>query len=83
MKKSVMSVEAMVEMYLNYGLEEETWNMMWNMAVHGLISHDNWVKFFEKCKSWTFDDSRNNIVDGITGEVLYTYDENGNLKKVA
>ena len=83
MKKSVMSVEAMVDMYVTYGLEDETWDMMYHMVNHGLISRENWLKFFEKCKSWEFDDSGNNIVDGITGEVLYTYDENGNLKKVA
>lgn len=82
MKKSVMSVEAMVDMYVTYGLEDETWDMMYHMVNHGLISRENWEKFYEKCKGWSFDEEVNGIVDGETETVIYLYDDNGNLHKM-
>ena len=76
-----MSVKRMVDLYLNYGLDNDTWSMLWEMANHGLISRENWIKFFEKCKDWEMDDDGNAVING-NGEVLYRYDGNGNLVKV-
>ena len=83
MKKSVMSVEAMVDMYLTYGVEEETWEMLYRMANHGLISRENWTKFYETCKGWAVSEDGNSIVDTDTGKTLYEYNEIGDLVKVA
>ena len=82
MKKSVMSVRAMIDMYVEYGLEEDTWNMMYEMAFHGLISRENWSKFYETCRGWTFDEEINGIYDSKTDTVVYLYDANGNLHKM-
>lgn len=82
-KKSVISVDAMIDLYLNYGIEEDTWNMLHKMACHDLISRDNWIKFFETCKDWTWSEDGNSIIEGSTGKILYYYDENGNIKKTA
>ena len=76
----MMSVKRMIDLYLTYGLDERTWNMLYNMACHDLISRVNWSKFFETCKGWQFSDSGNEIIDG-DGTILYYYDDNGNLVK--
>ena len=84
-----MSVKKMIEMYVNYGLSDETWDMMYQMSIHGLISRENWVKFFDTCKDWTWSDDEkdfingNNVIVNGDGKVLYFYDENGNMKKAA
>ena len=83
MKKSVMSVEAMVDMYLTYGVEEETWEMLYRMTNHGLISRENWMKFYETCKGWAFSEEVNGIVDTDTEKTVYVYNEIGDLVKVA
>lgn len=49
MKKSVMSVKSMIETYVNYGLDSTTWEMLYNMTCHNLISHDDWMKFANTC----------------------------------
>ena len=82
MKKSVMSVKAMIDMYVEYGLDESTWDMLRNMSYHGLISNENWHEFFETCRGWTFDEEVNGIVDSETETVIYLYDGNGNLHKM-
>ena len=78
----MLSVKKMIEMYLNYGLADETWDMMYNMTLHGLISQENWKKFFEKCKDWYIDEETNSVKNG-ENKILYSYDENGFLQKVA
>ena len=79
--KSMMSVKAMVELYLLHSLDEHTWNMLLQMSQHELISYENWKKFYETCKDWVFDESGDNVVDA-EGNKLYHYDENGFLVKV-
>lgn len=48
----MMSVKKMVETYVQFECAEETWNMLYMMCCHGLISDDNWRKFSDKCKGW-------------------------------
>ena len=78
----MMSVKKMIELYVTYELSNETWNMMREMTYHGLISRDNWDKFFNRCKDWCMNDELSAIVDG-NGKVLYQRDGQGFLKKVA
>lgn len=78
----MMSVKKMVELYVSYDLNEDTWHMMWEMSVHGLISRDNWTKFFEKCKGWTMSEDGQTILDE-REHVIYKRDVNGFLIKVA
>lgn len=79
----MMSVKKMVDLYVTYGLDETTWDMLQQMSIHGLISSDNWRKFYNKCKGWYFDEEVNGIVDAGTQIVVYLYDDKGNLHKVA
>lgn len=83
----MMSVKKMVDLYVSFGLYEETWRMLFSMTSHGLISYDNWIKFYNKCHSWTWCDDeeklvngQNTIIDG-DGNLIYYYDENGCLVK--
>lgn len=78
-----MSVEAMVDMYLTYGVEEETWEMLYRMTNHGLISRENWTKFYETCKGWVVSEDGNSIIDTDTEKTIYEYNERGDLVKVA
>ena len=60
-----MSVKKMVQLYLSFGLDEETWHMLWQMTNHGLISSDKWSKFCEICCDWHLDDETGeHVVDG-------------------
>lgn len=77
-----MSVKKMVELYVTYELSEETWSMMYQMRCHGLISYENWVKFYEKCKAWHITDDGQSIEDE-NGKIIYTRDANGFLVKAA
>jgi len=78
MKKSLMSVKEMKALYLRYDISSETWDMMYEMACHGLISSENWGKFFSQCKGLEFSEKDNSIVDE-AGKVVYVYDEKGYL----
>ena len=79
----MMSVKKMVDLYVEYGVSEDTWKMMYEMTCHNLISRDNWTKFFNKCKGWYLNEETNTIDDSETGKTVYVYDDNGNLRKVA
>ena len=79
----MMSVKKMVDLYVSYGLDTNTWEMLRNMRNHNLISYENWEKFYNKCKGWYFDEEVNGIVDADTQIVVYLYDDKGNLHKVA
>ncbi len=81
-EENKMSVKKMIELYVAYELSDDTWNMLREMSYHGLISRDNWNKFFDKCKSWTFTEDQQSIEDG-NGKILYTRDEQGFMEKVA
>ena len=50
--RSVLSVRNMIDMYVCYGLEEETWDMLYNMTLHGLIDAENWKNFYNICAGW-------------------------------
>lgn len=75
----MMSVKRMIDLYVEYGVDEDTWNMLYEMTIHGLISRDNWAKFFDICHSWVIDD--NAIRDG-DGLMVYRLDEKGYWHKV-
>lgn len=76
----MMSVKKMIELYVSYELCEETWDMLYKMAMHGLISRDNWTKFWETCKGWSLDEDGRHIIDG-DEKVVYKRDGNGFLVK--
>lgn len=75
----MMSVKRMIDLYVEYGVDEDTWNMLYEMSIHGLISRDNWIKFFNICASWFIDGDA--IRDG-DGLMVYRIDEKGLWKKV-
>lgn len=77
--KSLMSVNAMIDLYVHYGVDEETWKMLYEMACHHLISADNWIKFSDTCKSWTVEGNR--IIDTATARTIYMTDEFGFWEK--
>lgn len=74
----MMSVKKMIDLYVRYGVAEETWKMLYEMTCHGLISQNNWSKFADTCASWECEG--NSIVDG-EGNMIYTVDEYGYWQK--
>lgn len=47
-----MSVKKMVEMYIQFECGDNTWEMFYQMYLHGIIKYENWKKFFDKCRGW-------------------------------
>lgn len=84
MKKSVITVKSMIETYVNYGLEESTWEMFYNMRCHNLISNEDWNRFYETCKGWQYDEGiGHTIIDTARDcKVVYKMDEQGFYEKV-
>lgn len=81
MKKSLMSYSTMVSLYLEYSLDEDTWDMLYQMACHKLIDADTWAHFSTVCGSWIIDDETSTIRNGSTWEVVAALDENGYWKR--
>lgn len=82
MSKTVMSVKAMVETYINFELSDETWEMFYNMHCHNLISYDTWTAFYKKCKGWVLTDNGDAVVDmDNDNKVIYKRDNDGFLVK--
>lgn len=82
MTKSVMSVKAMVETYINFELSEDTWEMFYNMRSHNLISEDTWTAFYNKCKGWFLTDNGDAVIDTNNDEkIIYKRDSDGFLVK--
>ena len=80
--KSVMSVKAMIETYVNFELSEETWEMFINMRCHYLISYDTWMAFCNKCKGWAMADSGDAVIDTDNNDkIVYIRDSEGFLVK--
>jgi hypothetical protein len=77
----MLSVKKMIDLYVSYELDETTWNMLYNMVNHGLISSENWEKFYTTCKGWSFEENGQTIEDE-NGKVIYRRNENGYLVKV-
>lgn len=71
----------MVELYVQYDLSDETWNMLRNMALHGILSMEKWEKFFDKCKDWRMDEEKMLVIDG-NENVIYRRDDQGFMVKV-
>lgn len=69
-----MTFKKMCSLYAYYEFQEETWNMFYQMTLHGLINRETWEKFWKKFKSVSLDENGENAVDSITGEILYTRD---------
>lgn len=82
MTKSVMSVKAMAETYINFELSNETWEMFYNMTCHNLISYDTWTAFYEKCKGWVLTDNGEAVIDTDNeNKIIYKRDNDGFLVK--
>lgn len=76
-----MSVKKMIEMYVRYELDERTWKMLYEMVCHGLISGENWIKFYTTCCDWRMTDDCQGIENG-EGKLIYARNAYGFLEKV-
>lgn len=89
MEKSMMSAKAMLDLYVSYGLSAETWEMLYEMVCHGLITSEAWAVFYDECADYVWADDealfingQNVIING-EGKVIYYYDADGFMKKAA
>lgn len=77
-----MNAKKMEEMYVYYGLDEDTWNMFAAMRRHDIISYDAWNRFYERCKDLVFGDVDGVIIHAETERAAYVMDCNGVWNKV-
>lgn len=80
MKKGMMTAKAMEEMYVTYGLDEKTWDMLYNMTCHGLITRTNWDKFYDKCHGYTFGNDEHTTIVNHHLVTVYRMDDHGFFK---
>lgn len=78
--KNIMSAKAMEELYVTYGLDEKTWEMLYNMSCHGLIDSQTWFKFYDTCHGYTYDETQTSIINH-HGVTVYRMDEQGYMKR--
>ena len=80
----MLSVKKMIDIYVNHGLSEETWRMLYNMSWHNLISYDAWERFCNTCRGYEFDEGDGTTIIDTANDckVVYKTDENGFWKKV-
>lgn len=74
-----MNAKKMEEMYVYYGLDEETWDMFEAMRRHGIISETVWRRFYERCKDLEL--VYDVVIHAETGRVAYVMDGNGVWQK--
>ena len=78
----MMSVKKMIQLYIDYDIGENTWKMLYNMMCHGLISRDNWTKFYDTCKGWYLSDDRKAVYDSDDNDkLIFVYEELSHLRK--
>ena len=83
MKKSIISVNRMIETYVANSLSDETWRMFYMMYCHNLITGGDWDRFFNTCRGWQFDNEGFAIIDSDDNDaVVYEADEYGIFHKV-
>lgn len=75
MKKSVITVKKMKELYKYNACAETTWNMLYDMCMHNLITSEDWTKFYHTCKGWYVDKERNGIADSENNDkIIFEFD---------
>lgn len=72
----MMTYKKMVSLYAYYEFDEKTWDMLYQMTVHGLIKREVWEKFFQNFKDVSLDEQKENAINVLTGEIVYRRDEN-------
>lgn len=76
----MMTAKAMEEIYVTYGLDEKTWDMLYNMTCHGLISGTSWKKFYDKCHGYRFGNDEQTTIVNHHLVTVYRMDEQGYFK---
>lgn len=77
-----MNAKKMEEIYVTYGLCEDTWNMFYNMRLHNIISEKTWARFYENCAHLEFGEVGGVIINSLTGLPVYVTDDAGFWNKV-
>lgn len=77
-----MNAKEMERIYIAYGLDDDTWNMFYNMRLHGIISEKTWELFYKRCQDLEFGEVLGTIIHFGTGKVAYTQDFEGNWNPV-
>lgn len=80
MKNGMMTAKAMEEMYVTDGLDEKTWDMLYNMTCHGLITRSNWDKFCDNCRGYKFGNAEKTTIVNEHLVTVYRMDNDGFFK---
>lgn len=74
MTKQTLTVKNMIREYYNAKADMDTvWNTFHSMYLMNFITWEEWSKFFEKCKSWTYDPDENIVIDCSTDKEVNLY----------
>ena len=78
-----MSLKRMIDIYLEYWLDYDTYHMLWQMACHKIIKEETWARFVKITENWVLGGEHGqSVIDKRTGDVLYQMNEDGYLVKV-
>ena len=77
-----MNARKMERIYVEYGLDVDTWDMFYKMRLHGLISETIWELFYKRCGDLAYGEVNGTIIHSETGKVAYTQDIRGNWNPV-
>lgn len=76
----MMTAKEMMDLYAQFGLDRDTWDMFREMEYHGLISADIWHEFYDECKGWKFSSIGNDIIVDENDHAVYYFDKEGGLR---
>lgn len=63
--KTTLNVKNMKNTYMNARSDmENVWKTFYMMHCMNYISHEEWVRFYEACKDWTYDPELCWLMDG-------------------
>lgn len=79
-----MSVEKLVQVYLNHWLDEEVYECMHQAAVYGIIPLRVWARFAKLVDGWRYVEENKVVVDDAIGcfHVVAVEDEDGFLQLI-
>lgn len=58
-----MTLKKMVQTYVNFECDPDVWKMISMMHLTGLITYEQYNKFYEKCKGYTFNKDDRTVRD--------------------
>lgn len=65
-----LNLKNMMQRYHTSHADDKVWDAFFQMYSMGFISYETWMKFFEKCKDWVWDEEKHCVITMFTNEVV-------------